>query len=353
MNITYVIGNGFDLNLGLPTDYFHFYEYYCKQSSASDTIQRLKDNINQYINSNWVDLEIGLGKYTSKVSSADEFAEAYLDLNNHIIRYMSAVDDLADSILSDGLKDKIITDLLYPELALRSEYGRIITDVKQANQITPILNIRVDILSFNYTLTLEKLKIAQEFKTKKTDLLSCSFGGTTHIHRTIKDRGVWLGVDNGAQIEKDSLRNDMLIRQLLVKPYDISSFGNALFSGVERIINSSDLICVFGSSMGVTDSSWWRIIGKHMISSECKLLYITIDKKGFESDHMLLFAQNKIRSQIIRKLLGPVLTKEGELNNSEKILVPINCDIFKDKDYSSSMDKNFERVLKMLEPQKN
>ena len=28
MNLVHIIGNGFDLNQGLPTSYAHFYEYY-------------------------------------------------------------------------------------------------------------------------------------------------------------------------------------------------------------------------------------------------------------------------------------------------------------------------------------
>lgn len=30
MNITLILGNGFDLNMGLPTAYSDFYQYYLK-----------------------------------------------------------------------------------------------------------------------------------------------------------------------------------------------------------------------------------------------------------------------------------------------------------------------------------
>ena len=30
MNITFLIGNGFDIGLGMPTRYEDFYEHYCK-----------------------------------------------------------------------------------------------------------------------------------------------------------------------------------------------------------------------------------------------------------------------------------------------------------------------------------
>ena len=36
MNIAYLIGNGFDLNLGLKTKYMDFYKYYLEQESKND-----------------------------------------------------------------------------------------------------------------------------------------------------------------------------------------------------------------------------------------------------------------------------------------------------------------------------
>ena len=37
MNVLYLIGNGFDLRLGLPTRYEDFLDYYEKRCSLSDT----------------------------------------------------------------------------------------------------------------------------------------------------------------------------------------------------------------------------------------------------------------------------------------------------------------------------
>lgn len=45
MNITYLIGNGFDLNLGLKTRYRDFYDYYVKQPSNDDLIKKFKNDL--------------------------------------------------------------------------------------------------------------------------------------------------------------------------------------------------------------------------------------------------------------------------------------------------------------------
>jgi len=43
MNIVFIIGNGFDLNLGLKTKYTDVYKDYCKTSTSdSELIRRFK-----------------------------------------------------------------------------------------------------------------------------------------------------------------------------------------------------------------------------------------------------------------------------------------------------------------------
>lgn len=47
MNTVFLIGNGFDLNLGMRTKYEHFYEYYLSNQGDEDSvhIRKLKDKI--------------------------------------------------------------------------------------------------------------------------------------------------------------------------------------------------------------------------------------------------------------------------------------------------------------------
>ena len=47
MQILYIIGNGFDLNLGLETSYNHFYNYYKAVESDNINVQKLKKNISK------------------------------------------------------------------------------------------------------------------------------------------------------------------------------------------------------------------------------------------------------------------------------------------------------------------
>ena len=44
MNVTYIIGNGFDLNLGLKTSYKDFYACYIEQYPSIHDEDKVKDN---------------------------------------------------------------------------------------------------------------------------------------------------------------------------------------------------------------------------------------------------------------------------------------------------------------------
>lgn len=61
MNVTYIIGNGFDLNLGLKTGYQDFYDYYIEVPSPNAHVELLKNTIKQEGYELWSDLEVGLG----------------------------------------------------------------------------------------------------------------------------------------------------------------------------------------------------------------------------------------------------------------------------------------------------
>lgn len=55
MNILFIIGNGFDLNLNMKTAYSDFYSHYIKQESPSPVVKIMKEDISQSFQ-NWSDL---------------------------------------------------------------------------------------------------------------------------------------------------------------------------------------------------------------------------------------------------------------------------------------------------------
>ena len=73
MNITFLIGNGFDLNLGLPTGYTDFIKYHREQGLTDMISMAIRDDYQT-----WSNVESALGEFTANVSqeNLEEFAES-------------------------------------------------------------------------------------------------------------------------------------------------------------------------------------------------------------------------------------------------------------------------------------
>ena len=64
LNITYILGNGYDIQLGLKTAYSDFYEYLIKNRSKElENNSIFKEIVSDKIGY-WSDFELALGKYT-------------------------------------------------------------------------------------------------------------------------------------------------------------------------------------------------------------------------------------------------------------------------------------------------
>lgn len=81
---TVIIGNGFDLSLGLPTSYSHFIksEYFIHLLSSNKLCRYLADT---YERCNWVDIEASLKEYAEKTESPKMFFSDYTALKKSLI----------------------------------------------------------------------------------------------------------------------------------------------------------------------------------------------------------------------------------------------------------------------------
>ena len=92
MNVTLIIGNGFDLNMGLPTSYSDFYHYYLKVDSPVSGTDFIKQKIKD-APENWADLEKNLGDITVEYSdNVMEFDAVFGNVRNELEKYLKAVD---------------------------------------------------------------------------------------------------------------------------------------------------------------------------------------------------------------------------------------------------------------------
>lgn len=96
MNITFLIGNGFDLACGLKTRYVDVYKKYCETESPNENIRNFKKSILQDKDINWTDFEMALPKWGEKLNNFSNFQECILDFTVFLDDYLKEQELLID-----------------------------------------------------------------------------------------------------------------------------------------------------------------------------------------------------------------------------------------------------------------
>ena len=109
-----MLGNGFDINIGMETRYCNFYAYYLNQASSNNIIKAFKNNIQENIE-DWADLELKLGEYLELLQE-DEAILIYNDLIKNLQIYIQSEEEKYSYDIDSNLIRK---DLISPENYLR------------------------------------------------------------------------------------------------------------------------------------------------------------------------------------------------------------------------------------------
>lgn len=209
-----IIGNGFDLSLGLKTSYKDFIQsdYFISLLYNHNTLAiYLKEK--QQIN-NWVDIEKELTEYSKQIEEKEDKVKVkndFKELKNALINYLKEAQEKEinqDSKAFEMMKNEILdTDIIY---------------------------------NFNYTNSV--FKIAQ--------ILGISDIKSKHsfVHGSIENQNIIFGVEDNARINNEHI--------FLKK----SSNLNFAESNIIRVLNNSGEkinLVIFGHSLGITDSSYF------------------------------------------------------------------------------------------------
>lgn len=92
MNITFLIGNGFDLNIGLATKHSNFLKKYTEPSGKdSDLLQYFKKHIQKDMDT-WSNAELAFGAATKLFMddgyTAEDFCNCHEDFCNNLAAYL-------------------------------------------------------------------------------------------------------------------------------------------------------------------------------------------------------------------------------------------------------------------------
>lgn len=328
MNITFFLGNGFDIGLGLETSYKQFYNYYSgKMCDKDDLIYKelKKDKDNDY--ENWSDLEIALGELLQYVSDSDveKFIDAKINMDNLLEEYLMGEEDKFAMTDGDNVQflQKIINDLpnCYSE-----EDRNIINNILKPNTIrTNIYNV----ITLNYTNSIDKIfKSCKKniICTKKIGLNDCvdKTGSVLHLHGELGNQNLLVGVNDETQIIHEKHRNNEEIKLLMIKPYLNERLGLNKVSKAKKIIDSSNVICMYGVSIGQTDKMWWEYIIKWLNKSSQNILIIYNYDKEFKGNHAyknVIYNAKKreeflsvvaLKEDVIEKLSKQIIIKNNQ-----------------------------------------
>ncbi len=329
--ITFFIGNGFDINVGLATKYKNFYKYYVFKYPDDMLAKSIGENYEL-----WSDLESGLGNYTAKVEEEkeDEFWESEERLENALADYlqsqMKRVHIYVD--MEKEIASKIQQSLLHFQNELTTEQQRIMNSMIY----TLHDSITYSFVCFNYTNTLDRcVEITQKLfpeelghhKADNGTIYKHSLGDIIHIHGTIQEELI-LGVNDIKQIANQKFQADALYRQYLVKEETNKRFGNDKIQAVQKCIDSSVAICIFGMSLGATDKMWWNYICKWLHGSDKRrlIIFAKLDQNMLRITKHTLFASENIVLENLRANSGIDESEWSKIR--EQIFIKFDCGLF-------------------------
>lgn len=289
--ITFLIGNGFDIGLGLRTQYKDFLIDYLQQPTKTDVIKKLKGCIRKDLNL-WGDAELAfaqlrfssLGSQTSLVlhECLQDFTGALSDyLKGEAARFCEP-DERIKQLFGLTLCSYYQTLTYYPR---QHELKRL----KKFNRLN------VNIINFNYTEIVDQLlPVSGTMELPDWGAVDVQFNEVCHVHGALSaDNSRLFGVDNISQVEDNALSNDVKIA--LLKPHLDRMLGCNLQRTATEMIDDSDTVIVFGLSMGASDQQWWDYLFDHIDQEHqlCLMQYVKNARRAQSISEEALWAQQE------------------------------------------------------------
>lgn len=316
--ITFLIGNGFDINLGLKTKYSDFYNEYLESNKDVDK----NSNVGKFCEmiasdyETWSDFE---GAFAQKIwGTKDVVSDILYDFSTKFSEYLSKQVALCNYNDKEIIRkfQKFLTngyDTLEPvdKEIIKNKDNELHSD-----------DVTINFINFNYTNTLDKLlnlyvsnnkdgKRLSSYKVPRVNgsvFCSKSIGQILHIHGVLGGN-IITGVDSLQQLANEDLRNDNKIAKYCVKSEMNKDYGKAdAENKFAEMINRSSLIYAYGLSFGESDRSRWNILSKWFKANSGHKFVIFKLNTGFEKfdkayPRKLLDAIDSAKNEYLR-LLG-------------------------------------------------
>lgn len=333
MNITFLIGNGFDLGLGLKTRFHDFYKIYCSEKSSDSFIDCFKQEILNNIK-NWSDFEKAFGEYANDFNSTDvdkylaqyeNFVESF---HNYLVQQEKEF-DLLDKQMIFSIMNKSLTSFYDIKPADKAI-------IKSTNNFSRTELKNYNYICFNYTNCLDNCVniLKKGFENKK---ITAPTGDVIHVHGYIKNYMI-MGVNDPSQILNDDFAKNPRVLNEIIKPNINREIKMNYDNLATQKIQDSNIICIYGMSLGETDKKWWQLIISWLKENfQRHLIFLS-----YEPSYKETFAHTWINSNtmILNKVTSySNLTDAEKEQLKERIHVEFNHNIF-GIDYTKNLKLN-------------
>lgn len=349
MKITFLLGNGLDLNCGCKSAYKDIYDYYKRQLSESKWIGKLKGDI-----STWGDFEMEMARYASNFENEQMAIECIRDFKRQMDKYLLSENNRMIKYIYEGKgKGYVNPRLAYIiQKSITEFHLNCIPNV--SNEISKKIYhnpIYYNFVSFNYTSFLDPLlfsvakRVTNDINKSISKDMYCEDPEIIHIHGTLNGNEI-LGIDNINQFGElkysHSSLDMMFIKPLLNENVDLQRISNA-----SDAIKQADIICVFGMSLGDSDLTWRKVL-LDWLQSDKQHHLVMYDYSQFNTENYLI--DQKIEAEYSAK--EKFLTKCNiQIQGIEKqIHIPIGANIFNIKD---EIEKQKQLATEKNEPDKS
>ena len=285
MNITFIIGNGFDVGLGLRSKFSDYFPVYIDESKGKDeTLSPLAKEI-ELNQEEWSYFEKKMGDYTDKFTkeTMNNYKSQFKDFEVNFIKYLRNEESKLsyDKTKISQVFEKALLNFYKQDILSPGSTEAISNQFKRYNQDHRIFNF----ISFNYTDSLEKCLsvfpngVIARRRINTSEYLD-KIGTIVHIHGTKTNLPV-MGVNDVSQIKNSELAADNKFAKYIVKPLNIKANRTNNDKVAIDLIKNSQIICIYGMSLGETDKRWWSNILKWLSDDGNRQLVIFVYDEQF------------------------------------------------------------------------
>lgn len=334
MNITFLVGNGFDLACGLKSQYKDVYTEYntIRNPGDSDCVVKFRTQLDKK-DKTWGDFELGMAAHATMFSNEADFIDCVRDFSLFLNDYLVNQQKLFWNRFAEY--DKYAKPAVLKHLAesLYQFYSGTTNNTVQHIEKLLLTAKRVsfNFISFNYTTVFEEImRNAINYNAVTGNIFvhnkNCDINleNTIHIHGKLSQDWV-LGVDNLEQFSNILFPITEDFKHCFIKPYFNQTFDKNRVVQASKTIQQSDVLCIIGMSLGESDLTWKNKIAEWLSeSTEHHLFYYSLEM--MEKTKITAFDRVRLEREAKQQLCS----KLG-INNEdcfEQIHIPISKWLF-------------------------